>query len=121
MRALHPFTSHWALRFSTTIRHAFLDELAHGKALNESNGSTDSTFHGITAPVAEMAETTLEPRYSRHAGRRQSGIMAQLPDPIMGMSSTRTSGGGAARALRPGGARGLGGLPVHLRRDASGG
>ncbi|MFH9040705.1 DUF6193 family natural product biosynthesis protein [Streptomyces sp. NPDC017966] len=56
LRALYPFTSHWALRFSTTIRHAFLDELAHGKALNESNGSADSTFHGITAPVARMLD-----------------------------------------------------------------
>ncbi|MEW2077170.1 DUF6193 family natural product biosynthesis protein [Streptomyces sp. NPDC013433] len=56
LRALYPFTSHWALRFSTTIRHAFLDELAHGKALNESNGSADSTFHGITAPVAKMLD-----------------------------------------------------------------
>jgi hypothetical protein len=41
---------------AATIRRAFLDELASGKALDQSLGDTDSTFHGITAPVVKMLD-----------------------------------------------------------------
>ncbi|MGC0334885.1 hypothetical protein RKD23_007962 [Streptomyces sp. SAI-170] len=42
---------------AATVRHAFLDEFAYGKHLDEATGDTGpTTFYGITTPVAHMLD-----------------------------------------------------------------
>ncbi|MBZ9645759.1 hypothetical protein [Streptomyces sp. PSKA30] len=54
---------------AATIRHAFLDELASGKSLDEATGDTGpTTFYGMTTPVAKMLDWLIghHPRTAHH-------------------------------------------------------
>ncbi|MFF0767022.1 hypothetical protein ACFYWH_44735 [Streptomyces sp. NPDC003737] len=54
---------------AATVRHAFLDEFASGKELDEATGDTGpTTFYGITTPVTHMLDWLIRhhPRTAHH-------------------------------------------------------
>ncbi|MGY5014432.1 hypothetical protein ACWCY6_41260 [Streptomyces sp. 900105755] len=55
---------------AATVRHAFLDEFASGKELDEAAGATGpTTFYGITTPVVSMLDWLIRhhPQSAYHA------------------------------------------------------
>ncbi|WAU82577.1 hypothetical protein O1Q96_24240 [Streptomyces sp. Qhu-G9] len=53
---------------AATVRHAFLDEFAYGKELDEATSDTEPVFYGITTPVVNMLDWLIRhhPRTAHH-------------------------------------------------------
>lgn len=60
--------------FAATVRHAFLDEFATGRELDEATGDTGpTTFYGITTPVANMLDWLI-----RHHPRTAHSVISEI-------------------------------------------